>query len=80
MSYTESMTNALATTAVKFMGQVLPNMEFVMHPDRHHDLMLETLLHDGLLFEHDDGAWTFRGVPVRIEKSVTNWTLSAVTQ
>lgn len=78
MSYTETMTNALATTAVKFMGQHLPDLEFVMHPYRHHDLLLETPLREGLLVEHDDGTWTFRGVPVRIDKSVTNWTLSPI--
>lgn len=74
------MRNALATTAVKYMGQdrPIPELEFVMHPHRKADAVLESRINDPEMVMHDDGSWSFRGVLIREDASVSNWSLSAV--
>lgn len=80
MAILDQMTGALATTAVKFAGadRPMPALEFVMHPSKLADAKLEARINDPHMVFHSDGAWTFRGVPVRADVDVSNWTLQPI--
>lgn len=75
-----TMRNALATTCVKYMGadRPVPDLEFVMHPNKLADARLESRINDPELVMHNDGSCSFRGVPIREDVSVSNWTLAPV--
>ncbi|MAI35034.1 MAG: hypothetical protein CMM07_25630 [Rhodopirellula sp.] len=80
MATLNTMRNALAGMAVKHMGGgiPIPELEFVMHPHRLQDAIHESRINDLDMVSHPDGNWTFRGVPIREDKDVSNWRLSAV--
>ena len=76
----QQMNEALAITCVKYMGldRPVPDLEFVMHPNKKADAVLESHINNPYMIMHEDGSWTFRGVPVREDASVSNWTLCPV--
>lgn len=77
MAIMNDMRSALANLAVKYMGQdrPIPDLEFVMTPEKRADLILESRINDPELVSHDDGSWSFRGVPIRTHPEQANWTL-----
>lgn len=81
MSILDGMRSALATTAVKYAGSdtPLPDLEFVMHPLKRSDAILESRINDHELVRHEGGDYTFLGIPVRADadKDVSNWSLEA---
>jgi len=76
----ETMCNALANTCVKYMGQgnPVPDLEFVMHPNKAADAKLESRINDPDMVMHGDGSWTFLGVPIRESVDQNTWTLAPV--
>ncbi|MGC1497970.1 MAG: hypothetical protein WA790_19350 [Sulfitobacter sp.] len=74
----ETMRNALANTCVKYMGQgnPVPDLEFVMHPNKAADAKLEAPIGSGEMVMVGDGSWCFRGVPIRENADQNTWTLA----
>lgn len=72
------MRNALSTIAVKYMGQnkPIPELEFVMHPNKAADAKLESRIGDQEMMYLMDGSWEFHGVPIREDIEQSTWTLA----
>ncbi|KIC36540.1 hypothetical protein [Leisingera sp. ANG-M7] len=75
----KSMTEALATTAVKYAGadKPMPTLEFVMHPNTRKDACLEAGFNTNHLY-HIHDVWMFRGIQIREDESLSGWRLSPV--